>query len=341
MKKKRILTAILGILLMFALIWWAGVDETIGLVRSADINNLLMALVMQLMATLAWALRWRVFLKKAGVEVGFAHILIATLIGVFFNNITPGARAGGEPARMVVISKKSRSGYGQVFATIMADRILDVIPVMVLTFIAFKYALRLRIHILLLVLSISTVSLVIILTVSILLSLNERLALKFLKWIVGILKRAFPKKFEDMEEKLEEKLKKSIFEFRETLIELSKDKTVLIKTLFYSFALWIFMLLRVYFVFRSVGYPLDLYKILMVQMAGIALGMISILPGGIGITEAVNSALYLSLGIDKGLAVTATVIDRFISFWLPSLVGGALSVYLGIKDGGLKENLSK
>ncbi|MBO8173965.1 MAG: flippase-like domain-containing protein [Thermococcus sp.] len=339
MKKKRIPMIVLGILLIFGLIWWAGIDETIRLVRSADINYLLIALVMQLLATLAWALRWRVFLKKAGVEIGFGQIITATFIGVFFNNITPGARAGGEPARMVVISKKakSKSGYGQVFATIMADRILDVIPVMVFTFIAFKYALSLKIHILLLVLSISTVSLMIILTVSILLSFNEKLAMKFLKWIIGILKRVFPKKFEGIEEKLEEKLKKSIFEFRETLMELSKDKAVLIKTLFYSFALWGFMILRTYFVFESIGYPLELYKILMVQMAGIALGMISILPGGIGITETVNSALYLSLSINKSLAVTATVIDRFISFWLPSIVGGALSIYLGVKSGGIKE----
>ncbi|AHF81169.1 flippase-like domain-containing protein [Thermococcus paralvinellae] len=339
MKKKRIPMIVLGILLIFALIWWAGIDETIRLVRGADINYLLLALVMQLLATLAWALRWRVFLKKAGVEIGFGQILIATFIGVFFNNITPGARAGGEPARMVVISKKakSKSGYGQVFATIMADRILDVIPVMVFTFIAFKYALSLKIHILLLVLSISTVSLMIILTVSILLSFNEKLAMKFLKWIIGILKRVFPKKFENIEEKLEEKLKKSIFEFRETLMELSTDKVVLIKTLFYSFAVWGFMILRTYFVFESIGYPLELYKILMVQMAGIALGMISILPGGIGITETVNSALYLSLSINKSLAVTATVIDRFISFWLPSIAGGALSIYLGVKSGGTKE----
>ncbi|NJE08336.1 flippase-like domain-containing protein [Thermococcus sp. M39] len=337
MKKKRIPMIIIGILVIFALIWWAGIDETIMLVMSADINYLLLALAMQILATLAWALRWGVFLKTAGIQVGFKQILMATLIGVFFNNITPGARAGGEPARMVVISKESKSGYGQVFATIMADRILDVIPVMVFTFIAFKYALSLRIHILLLVLSISTVSLMVILTVSILLSFNEKLAMKFLKWIIGILKRIFPKKFEDIEEKLEERLKKSIFEFKETLVELSKDKAVLIKTMFYSFALWIFMILRTYFVFESIGYPLELYKILMVQMAGIALGMISILPGGVGITEAVNSALYLSLSINKSLAVTATVIDRFISFWLPSIVGGALSIYLGVKSGGIKE----
>ncbi|ADT84778.1 lysylphosphatidylglycerol synthase transmembrane domain-containing protein [Thermococcus barophilus] len=339
MKKKRIPMIIIGVLLIFALIWWAGIDETMEIIAGAKINYLLLALTMQLFATLAWALRWQVFLKRAGVKIGFWSIMVATFIGVFFNNITPGARAGGEPARMVVVSKTSRSKstYGQVFATIMADRILDVIPVMVFTFIAFKYALILKIHILLLVLSVSTVALVSILVISILLSFNERLAMRFLKAIILLLKRIFPKKFEGIEEKLEEKLKKSIFEFRKTLKELSTDKSVLMKTLFYSFALWVFMLLRTYFVFRSIDYPLELYKILMVQMAGIALGMVSILPGGIGITEAVNSALYLSLSIDKSLAVTATVIDRFVSFWLPSIVGGALSVYLGVKSGGIKE----
>ncbi len=339
MKKKRIPMIVLGILLIFALIWWAGIEETLKLIVSANINYLLLALMMQLFATFAWALRWQVFLRRAGVKIGFWRIIMATFIGVFFNNITPGARAGGEPARMVVISKtsESKSTYGQIFATIMADRILDVIPVMVFMFIAFKYALSLKVHVLLLVLSVSTLALVAILTISILLSLNEKLAMKSLKTIIMLLKRLFPRKFENIEEKLEDRLKRSIFEFRETLMELSTDKAVLIKTLFYSFALWGFMILRTYFVFKSIDYPLELYKILMVQMAGIALGMISIPPGGIGVTEAVNSALYLSLGINKSLAVTATVIDRFISFWLPSIVGGALSIYLGVKGGGIKE----
>jgi len=322
MKKRNSLMIFVGIGVIIALIWWAGVEETLKLVMEAKLEYFLLALLMQILATLAWAFRWRIFLKRAEVRVRVRDIIIATMVGIFANNLTPGARAGGEPARMYVITKKSNSGYGQVFATIMADRILDVIPVLIFTLLAFKYALSLKVKLLLSVLSISTVVLLLIVVVSLLISLNESLAFKVLNKIAGLIKRVFPERFAGIEETLEEKLKKSIMDFRKTFLELSKDPVVLGKTLFYSLALWVFMLLRTYFVFESIGYHLEIQKILMVQMAGIALGMISILPGGVGITEAVNSALYLSLRIDKSLAVTATVLDRFISFWLPTIIGG-------------------
>ncbi|USH00271.1 flippase-like domain-containing protein [Thermococcus argininiproducens] len=331
MKGRDFILIGIGIIVILLLIWWAGVEKTLALIMQANLRYFLLAVLMQAFATIAWTLRWRIFLKRADVSVRMRDILIATLIGVFANNLTPGARAGGEPARMYVITKRSKSGYGQVFATIMADRILDVIPVLLFTLIAFKYALSLKIKLLLSVLSISTAVLLMIVLISLLISLNEKLAFKVLDKITNLIRRIFPEKFVGIEETLEEKIKKSVLEFRETFLELSKDPVVMGKTLFYSLALWGFMLLRAYFIFESIGYTLELHKILMVQMAGIALGMISILPGGLGITEAVNSALYLSLRIDKSLAVTATVLDRFISFWLPTIIGGGLSIYLGVK----------
>jgi len=331
MKKRDGVLIGVGIIVILALMWWAGIEETIELIIRADLRFLLLALLMQVFATLAWIFRWRIFLKRAEVVVRTRDILIATLVGVFANNLTPGARAGGEPARMYVITKRSDSTYGQVFATIMADRILDVIPILLFTLVAFKYALSLKIKLLLSVLSLSTAVLLMIVFISLLISLNENLAFKLLSKITNLGKRIFPERFAGIESKIEERLRKSILEFRETFLELSKDPVVMGKTLFYSLALWGFMLLRTYFVFESVGYHLEIYKILMVQMAGIALGMISILPGGVGVTEAVNSALYLSLRISKSLAVSATVLDRFISFWLPTIIGGGLSIYLGTK----------
>jgi len=332
-KKHKLPMIILGIVLIIALIIWAGVEDTIRIAKSADLKFFSLAILMQFLATLAWALRWRVLLDRSGAKVSLITVLMAIIVGVFFNNLTPGARAGGEPARTYLIGKRSNKSYGTVFATVMADRILDVIPVMVFTFIAFKYALKIGAPILLTVLAISTLVLLIILGISLLLSINQRLAMKFLRGIINLLKKIFPKKFEGIEEKIEEKLQKAIFDFRKTLLELSKDPIVLGKSLFYSFALWGFMIVRSYYVFESIGYHLSLYKILMVQMAGIALGMISILPGGLGVTETINSALYLSLNIDKSLAVTATVLDRFISFWLPTIIGGMISFYLGVRHG--------
>lgn len=331
MRGKKYLMMTLGVALIIALIVWAGVEDSLEIVMGASSRPLVLAILMQVLATFAWALRWRVFLNKAGIRPGTKDLLMAVMIGVFVNNITPGARAGGEPARTYFIGKRTNSGYGAVFATVMADRILDVIPVMVFTFIAFKYALDGGNRLLLLVLGVSTLSLAVVLLLTVLFSYNERLALGLVKRTLGLVRRLFPGRFSKVEENIEERIRKTVMEFRETLVDLSKDPAVFFKTLLYSFALWGFMVLRTYFVFESISHPLPLSSIVMVQMAGIAIGMISVIPGGLGVTEGINSALYLSLSLKKSIAVTATVVDRFISFWLPSIVGGGISLYLSVR----------
>ena len=45
-------------------------------------------------------------------------------------------------------------------------------------------------------------------------------------------------------------------------------------------------------------------------------GIDTLLPGGIGIVEAVMSILYAALNVGKNIVVTATILDRIISFGL-------------------------
>jgi len=61
------------------------------------------------------------------------------------------------------------------------------------------------------------------------------------------------------------------------------------------------------------------------------LGRVSLLPGGVAVTEISMSTLYVSLGIARAPVVVSIVVYRLISFWLPTLLGIPLIVRLEAK----------
>jgi hypothetical protein len=54
----------------------------------------------------------------------------------------------------------------------------------------------------------------------------------------------------------------------------------------------------------------------------------TILPGGVGLVEGSMAALYTSLGVPHAVTVVVILSYRFLSFWLPSLLGFPLIPYL-------------
>ena len=53
-----------------------------------------------------------------------------------------------------------------------------------------------------------------------------------------------------------------------------------------------------------------------------------ILPGGVGIIEGTMTALYTGLGVSNGTTVAVVLIYRFLSFWLPTIIGFLMILFL-------------
>jgi len=321
----------LGLVIIILLIWWAGLEEVVGILKGARLDYFLLAILTYVGAVITWALRWRVLLNSLNIKAPFKTIVGALFVGVFINNVTPGARGGGEPVRMYYLSKHTKEPYGHVFATIMLDRILDVIPVVVMLLLATLYvynlgSVTLTMTLLLLDASFAFVTLT---TVGILLS--EKKTKGILYWFYRQFGRIMPKKAAKYEEKFIHTVEVSVPQFQEKFKFLLKHKKAFLMSLFYSFAFWFLVLLRSYFIFISINNPIKLLDVMVVQMIGIVVGMFMIIPGGAGIIELINSAVYVLLGIDKEVAVTATILERLISYWAPTIIGAGVMTHFGIK----------
>lgn len=87
-------------------------------------------------------------------------------------------------------------------------------------------------------------------------------------------------------------------------------------------------MLSLNFIFLAARYPVSLGTLLAGYGLPLLLGKVSFLPGGLGIVEATMAALYDSLGVPNEVSVVVILVYRFLSYWLPLLLGFPLIPYL-------------
>ncbi|MGE5626620.1 MAG: lysylphosphatidylglycerol synthase transmembrane domain-containing protein [Solirubrobacterales bacterium] len=91
----------------------------------------------------------------------------------------------------------------------------------------------------------------------------------------------------------------------------------------------IFDMLTIYIFFLAAGFQIKLS----VLVAGYGLAFLFgrstfFIPGGSGVIEAGMVAIYTSLGVPNHISVVAVLGYRFLSFWLPSILGFIAILYL-------------
>ena len=85
-------------------------------------------------------------------------------------------------------------------------------------------------------------------------------------------------------------------------------------------------------IFAASGTPLRPAALIAGYGLPMLLGRISLLPGGIAVTEISMSGLYFSLGVARAPVIVSILVYRLISFWIPTLLGIPLIVRLEAKE---------
>ncbi len=89
-----------------------------------------------------------------------------------------------------------------------------------------------------------------------------------------------------------------------------------------------FDLMTLYLIFLAAGYRVSPGLLLGGYGLPLLLSKFTFLPGGIGLVEGTMAAIYTGLGVPGATAVVVILTYRIISFWLPTLLGFPLFVYL-------------
>ncbi|KZX11671.1 UPF0104 family protein [Methanobrevibacter curvatus] len=327
MKYKNLIFLGIGILILAVMIYFIGFEEILNALKLADPLYIILAILVQIITYYLFALRWKIINKIAHINISIRNLIPMVLIGMAINNITPSGRGGGEPIKAYLLSKETEKSFESTFATVIADRALDSIPFLVLAImtiilmvISFKISQWI---IVLLIAGVVIVTIAFILLIY--MSLNKKIAEKVIKFILRII-RIFYKKDKGI---LEKKITDAIEGFQKTMNLMLKDKDVRYIALPLSFVIWISEIIRVYLIFLAFGSVASPIIIAEVFIVSTLVGMIPLLPGGLGVVDGMMILLFSAGGISPQISAVATVIERLISFWMTTIIGLILLPYYG------------
>ena len=327
MNKKSVFFLGISVLILAIMLWLVGIDDVIVALAVAKLELIALAIAVQVFTYGLYTLRWQILNNLADIDTSFKKLFPMILVGLAVNNITPSGRGGGEPVRAYILAKEDNYPMQETFATVVADRALDTFPFVVLAVITiigmtFYFSFDLW---LLIVMILAVIAIVALLAMIIYMSINPKFGKRVDGWIIKLVRRFYKKNSEE----LENKIHAVILDFQNTMKVVISSKKVTYYALPLSFVIWIFEILRVYIVFLAFGATVSPIIIGEVFIIASLVGMVPLLPGGLGAVDGIMVVFYSVAGISASVSAAATVIERLISFWLATIIGMLILPHYG------------
>jgi uncharacterized protein (TIRG00374 family) len=278
------------------------------------------------------AIRWKLLLSPFHKASSMMNLFSATMVGYLFNNISP---RGGELVRPYIYSKREKTSYSSTFATIIVERILDLITLgllvaLVLVWNSEKITKSFPVD--------TDPTKLVFISVFILLVM-------FLAVYPPTIKFILEKIVKPISEKLYLKLTELFDKFRQGFAIIkrpSKYARLAVESLF----IWILYALPLYLLFYAFGfqntYHLGLIDaLLLVIVSGIGV-TIAPTPGAIGVYHyLVTTALVQLYGIDSEMGLAYATISHAASRLMELLFGGLFFIRENVSKIPTEEELEK
>lgn len=119
-------------------------------------------------------------------------------------------------------------------------------------------------------------------------------------------------------------------------IQISSSNAAMIKIWSMSIIAWIIDAVSVYFIFVGFNQDLDFVYTTFVMYSSLLLGLITLLPSGLGVTELSAIGLLTTKGIDISLSTSIIIMVRLTSIWFSTAVG-LITIKFFMKRNTIKE----
>lgn len=324
MRKRYILLFFLVGLAFLALIYGAiGIREVASQISVADRGLILGALVSFVISISAWTVRWDTYISRAGYSVRFHNTISYLLTGIAVNNFTPIAKVGGEPLRAYLLQEREGIPMDIGMATTMVEMVTDISVSLPLSFLAILTA---ALFFPVTPMETAGMFLIALLTAVVFGAIvgfasSESLLLRTTDWISERVR--FLKPYKD-------RIHRNMREFRDNFRDALSDKKAFGLAASAALLQKGFDALRLYLVLLALGIGLNFVQIFVLLGVYLLLFAVPSPPGGLGVMEGGSVGVLVLLGVPVGIAGAAVLLERAISYWLPTVVGIILGSYFGI-----------
>ena len=306
-KKLWIFLPVIGLGLFVYIFINIGVDKIASAFVLIPLHIFILATLPAILRVLIYAYKWEYISKKQKIDLGFLFYIKITLVCMFYSLVTPGGL--GWHIRIFYLQKKANITIEKCITNSLLDSVtgsfVGLSFAIIGSIVLFEYFPGiLPIFLILMTLNIVGFSLFI----------KKRSGSKFFNILI---KPIIPRKYRD-------KFDKSVNAFYEDIPRV-RD---LIVPLLVEVVIWIIIATEVYIIGLAfsidsfISYPVF---ILVHTISIVAVGLIPITIGGLGIREGALVVLLLKFGVKQEVAFVISIAGLIVKLLIPAIIGMIIS----------------
>ncbi|MGC9517573.1 MAG: flippase-like domain-containing protein [Methanomicrobiales archaeon] len=312
---KRFYIFIISIALIIILILWIGPLQIIEAFKSADWRLLLLAVILHLIAVGLRAVRWGFIINK---PKEFKNNYIVKTIGLFAGNFSP-VRTAGEPVTAIAGKNINKISVSEGLSAGLTERFFDFVIVGLLLLISCIWLPKIRF--LAIIGGFLSLSFVVLIY---LVNWRENFSI----WLYEKIHPIFEKL--PIKEEVVDNFYEKIVEVLKSMVTYTKSFTTyknLSLVVILSIVAWLVECLRLLTVFYAFNLEINFIAVIIIFLLANIIGVVSVLPGGIGSIEISLTGLFVLFGVPEALSGSIALADRLVSFWVVTVLGLIFSFY--------------
>lgn len=299
----------MGILLIGIIVRFADTDEILIHLENISVGKIIFLCTLQLLTIFLNSFQLYTLANLLNVPVALGKIFSVYMSGTFVESITPSVKAGGEATKIYLLTKELDIPLGESSALVALQKTISFLAFLSINvFTMTWFIIHLGTEADQSRLLIGTFALLLLIFVGI-------LSLIFLpKKEYGFL-RKFP-----LKEARREKLVGALINFEKNFRKILARKKAMAFQFFLALFIWSFFALKAYLVVVFLGISLSFIEISVVTYLTYMVGMLPLLPGGLGTFEGSMVFFVAPLGVGFSSGITLAMVLRFVTFWFVFLV---------------------
>jgi len=308
-KSKVVGSALVGVLILLALISITGMSEVYATLNSANLVWIGVAGIVYLGSFAFRTWRWRVLLRTSGEIASRGGVFRSIMAGWFINFLVP-ARAG-DVLRGLALKTTEGVPFSVGASTIVIGRIFDMLVlglgmfVITVSFVNEWYTFYLGVGALL----IASVLLI---------------GLSVVYWYGDWITELPGDQIVDLEE--------SIKAVQDALKQSINNPYAMTLALLLSVPIWSLEASTLFFAGRALGLTIPPVPVLAAGIAAFVSQAVPVTPAGIGTYEAAITAVLSLSGVDQSIATSLSLLDHFTRLAFVYVVGAVSIVHIGFRS---------
>ena len=296
------------------LLYWVDAPQLLAVISTLKPRYIILGCGLQLLTIAMINYQWHQIARRQGLKIKFFQLLHINLVGTFWETITPAVKAGGEAAKIYLLSSRPGVGLGRATALTLIQKTFSLSAFLLVNLAGLIYW-RLQADLSPQYMSAMTAGIMVLLLMVLLLA--------------GVV--FFPASARILPGKYGRSDKVSGFWAE---IQLARKSTrfqpgFVLRQFLWSVLIWVLFALKAYLLAWALDIDVGLIAAAVLTCFTYMAGLLPLLPGGLGTFEGTMMLLGMSLGIAAPLGLAWALALRLVTFWFVFLLS---ALYLALSQ---------